>query len=295
MLKILPLKYQPCGYYAVRRCFSSVVICGDSRDPKVFSQLGLDRRPADILITDPPYCLLNRRRKGGDLRDQKSVVKKVDNQITVPRFDDVAAYRQFTQQWLPLCVEKGLKPGAPLIIWTNALGKETIIKACVDLDYEVRGEFVWAKTTSNKDSDFDMLSSTKSEIMLRVYESALIFQHKSTWPKTTEERQALSRIDCTLPWSVISGYHDDHPEGRSLHSKRLISEHPCHKPLRALLPLVGVWSKPGDVILDPFAGSGGVISAVLRAGEGRTVRAVEVVPEWAAFSSSLIEEKTGSS
>ena len=32
--------------------------------------------------------------------------------------------------------------------------------------------------------------------------------------------------------------------------------HPTQKPVAALLPLICAYSRPGDIVLDPFAGSG---------------------------------------
>jgi DNA modification methylase len=37
--------------------------------------------------------------------------------------------------------------------------------------------------------------------------------------------------------------------------------HPTEKPISALLPLVETFSKPGDLVLDPFAGSGSTLHA----------------------------------
>jgi len=37
--------------------------------------------------------------------------------------------------------------------------------------------------------------------------------------------------------------------------------HPTQKPLAALMPLIQAFSKPGDIVLDPFAGSGSTLLA----------------------------------
>jgi adenine-specific DNA-methyltransferase len=42
--------------------------------------------------------------------------------------------------------------------------------------------------------------------------------------------------------------------------------HPTQKPLSALLPLVQAFSRPGDLVLDPFAGSGSTLVAAQRLG-----------------------------
>ena len=37
--------------------------------------------------------------------------------------------------------------------------------------------------------------------------------------------------------------------------------HPTQKPVKALTPLIRSFSKPGDIILDPFCGSGSTLMA----------------------------------
>ena len=94
---------------------SNMVTSGDSRVAATYARAKLGKTPlefADILITDPPYCLLNRRRTGGDLRDPKIRKKKIDDSDTVTRFENLKEYKTFTKEWLKPCIEYGLKPGA---------------------------------------------------------------------------------------------------------------------------------------------------------------------------------------
>ncbi|MGZ6143757.1 MAG: site-specific DNA-methyltransferase, partial [Myxococcales bacterium] len=70
-------------------------IAGDARDAETYRRALGGGRVA-LLLTDPPYCLLTRRRKGGDLRDKRAGVK-IDRDPIV-RFEDVRAYRKFTEE-----------------------------------------------------------------------------------------------------------------------------------------------------------------------------------------------------
>ena len=227
-------------------------VCADATSAEGYRRaLGGER--AHLLHTDPPYCLLTRRRKGGDLRDPRA--RKIDREPVV-RFETVRDYRAFTEAWLPLAIEH-LLPDAPLVIWTNLLGKEPIQKTAARLGYpHLLGEFIWAKRTREVNSN---------EQLLRVYEVALVLS------RTPAPPEDLSRPP--LPWSVVTGY-DDEGEGPRWGS------HPHHKPLAALAPLILSWSKPGELVLDPFAGSGSIPVASLRL--GRRAACLEKVPEWAA-------------
>ncbi|MGA9519885.1 MAG: DNA methyltransferase, partial [Myxococcaceae bacterium] len=150
-----------------------------------------------------------------------------------------------------------VKEGAPLVIWTNLLGKEPILRAAAALGYShLRGEFIWAKRTREVNAN---------EQLLRVYEVALVLMK--------EPAPVLTAADRPVPWSVVTGY-DDEGEGDTW------GEHPHHKPFSSIEPLLRAWSKPGDLVLDPFAGSGSIPVAALRL-ERRTA-CLEKKPDWAA-------------
>lgn len=234
-------------------------ICADATQAGGYAR-ALGGEKAELLLTDPPYCLLTRRRKGGDLRDPRG--RKIDRD-PVLRFESVRDYRLFTEAWLTQAVAQ-LAPAAPLVIWTNVLGREAILQAAGPLGYAQRwGEFVWAKRTREVNSN---------EQLLRVYETALVLG-----------RTPMAADDPTrppLPWSVVTGY-DDEGEGPEW------GNHPHHKPFAALVPLIRTWSRPGDLILDPFAGSGSIPVAALRL--GRRTACLEKVPDWA----SRVSERLG--
>lgn len=230
----------------VARCLQ-----GDSTQRATW-QLALSGRRADVLLTDPPYCLLVRRRKGGDERDPKG--RKIDSG-PVRRFEDVRSYRDFTRQWLSLAVEH-LVPGAPLVIWTNLLGREPITTVSRELGYpSLLGEYVWGKRTRQSNS---------GEEILRVVETALVF---------LPSQRARSVADPPLPWAAVAGYDDDGEAGRW-------GNHPNHKPFGVIEPLVRAWSRPGQLIVDPFAGSGSIAAAARRL--ERDAVTIELERDWAA-------------
>jgi len=46
--------------------------------------------------------------------------------------------------------------------------------------------------------------------------------------------------------------------------------HPTQKPVEALMPLIGAFTQPGDLVLDPFCGSGSTLDAAQRLGRDWT-------------------------
>jgi len=233
---------------------TSLPIChaADATREEAYLQALGDER-ADLLLTDPPYCLLTRRRKGGDLREPRD--RKIDRDPVV-RFESVRDYRTFTEAWLPKALGH-VKPGAPLLLWTNGLGKEPLLAVARGCGYpHLHGEFYWAKRTREINSN---------EQLLRVYEVALVLGQS---PKPPLSQDALPTV-----WSAVTGY-DDEGEGTST------GEHPHHKPFSAVEPLVRTYSRVGHLVLDPFAGSGSIPAAALRL--GRRVACLELKADWAA-------------
>jgi site-specific DNA-methyltransferase (adenine-specific) len=149
-----------------------------------------------------------------------------------------------------------LQPDAPLVIWTNFLGKEPIAQVAGGLGYAGVGEFTWAKRTSVRQGN---------EQLLRVYEVALVFLRQPL--------PALASGDPPRTWCVAASYDEDGEAERW-------GSHPNHKPFSVLEPLVRSWTRPGELLLDPFAGSGSIPAAALRL--ERRAACIEIEPEWAA-------------
>ena len=233
-------------------------LAADARLEETYRRV-LQGERAALLLTDPPYCLLTRRRKGGDLREKRRGVK-IDRDPVV-RFEDVRAYRRFTAEWLPAAAAH---VDGPLVVWTNFLGKEPIRSAARELGYREAGEFLWAKRTSERDGN---------ELLLRVYETALVF--------LKEPLSELRPQDVQRAWCVAAAYDDEGEAAKW-------GNHPNHKPFSVLEPLVRQWSRPGDLVLDPFAGSGSIPAAALRL--QRRVACSEIEPEWAGRVSRRLSE-----
>jgi site-specific DNA-methyltransferase (adenine-specific) len=234
-------------------------IHGDSTRPENYELLFDDGKKASMLYADPPFCLLTRRRKKGDLRDPKRSKVAHDS---VTRFENVREFKAFTRSWMEPAAAK-VKDDGILCIWINFLGKDPIKAIAKDIGFDhFLGEFQWAKLTKG---------GSGNEVMARIYEVALVFSRKA--PKT------LSNSDLPVCWSVVGKYDED---GEALKW----GNHPNHKPFTALEPLLRTYSQPGDIILDPFSGSGSTPAASLKL--GRNIRAIELREEWAAMTRKRI-------
>jgi site-specific DNA-methyltransferase (adenine-specific) len=246
------------------------VLVSDATHGEAYAAL-LGGALADSLHTDPPYCLLTRRQKDGTLRSPSGAarLRKLDDE-TVVRFESVRAYSAFTDAWLAAALPR-VKPDGTLAIWTNALGRTPLLRAVTARGWVLRGEFVWAKPT--KAASVGAVEARSSEVLLRAYESALVF----TRCAGTRPPGVVSDDweEAALPWAIVSGYTDWGEEGTA-------HPHPHHKPFKVIAPLVATWTRKGDVVLDPFVGSGAILAAARRLGRGGL--GMEIKQEWADFA-----------
>jgi site-specific DNA-methyltransferase (adenine-specific) len=183
----------------------------------------------------------------------------------VRRFEDVRAYRAFTRAWLSMAVQH-LEPGAPLVVWTNLLGRGPVLEEAAALGWSaLRGEYVWGKRTREGNS---------GEELLRVVETAVVLSRTPAPPSAAG--------DLPVPWAVVAGYDDEGEAARW-------GSHPNHKPFGVLEPLVRAWSRPGALVVDAFAGSGSIPAAALAL--GREAACIELEPEWAERVTSRLESR----
>jgi site-specific DNA-methyltransferase (adenine-specific) len=287
------------------RLFHYHLVCEDATRLSSYKSLehsqGKEFSKANILITDPPYCLLERKKLDGGLRDEKLRKRKTDNSSEVPRFANLSSYREFTVKWLSLALKHGLQSNAPLIIWSNPLGKEIITDVCKDYKYDLVGEYLWLKKSSD--------NKGTQETLLRCYESALVFSshRKNSHPSDSEDILLHGKTvkSYNLPWSVVSGYHGttntgsgsisgSSPVSSSSSSTVVPHNHPCHKPVVVLKPLISTWTRPGDLVLDPFSGSGAVALAIRELGEGRSYLGIEVLNDWVEQTRKTLSNSSSS-
>lgn len=77
-----------------------------------------------------------------------------------------------------------------------------------------------------------------------------------------EQAYLLAKGNPTLPEHPIPDVLDFPYTGNKLH--------PTQKPVEALRPLIEAFSKPGDLVLDPFCGSGSTLAAAQKLGRDWT-------------------------
>ncbi|MEM1150349.1 MAG: site-specific DNA-methyltransferase [Pseudomonadota bacterium] len=240
----------------------NTIIEGDCID--VLSRLPDDS--VDLIFADPPY---NLQLGGGLTRPDQSTVDGVTDDWD--RFDSFDAYDLFTHHWMSAC-HRVLKPdGAIWVIgsYHNIFRVGTVLQ---DTGFWIQNDIVWLK--SNPMPNF------KGTRFQNAHET-LIWAGKNERSKVTFNYHALKtfnddkqmRSDWTIP--LCTG-------GERLKDGSGKKAHPTQKPEALLRRILLATSNPGDLVLDPFSGTG-TTAAVAKA-LGRDYIGIERETDYARLS-----------
>jgi len=193
----------------------------------------------DVVFADPPYNL----QLGGDLlRPNNTKVDGVDNDWD--RFDGFKTYDEFTRAWLAEA-RRALKPDGTLWVigsYHNIFRVGTVLQ---DLGYWILNDVIWRK--SNPMPNFRGRRFTNAHETLiwaaRDKDSRYRFNYDSM--KALNDDLQM-RSDWYLP--LCTG-----PERLKENGKKA---HPTQKPESLLHRVIMASSEVGDLVLDPFFGTG---------------------------------------
>ncbi len=217
--------------------FLNTIIKGDC----VAALEALPENSVDVIFADPPYNL----QLAGDLhRPDHSKVDAVDN--AWDQFDSFRAYDAFTRAWLLAC-RRVLKPNGTIWVigsYHNIFRVGTVLQ---DLNFWILNDIVWRKT--NPMPNFRgrrFQNAHETMIWASQGQGAKGYTFNYEAMKAANEDVQM-RSDWLFP--ICSG-------GERLKGKDGKKAHPTQKPEALLARVLMSSSKPGDVVLDPFFGSG---------------------------------------
>ena len=195
---------------------------------------------ADLIFADPPY---NLQLKGDLHRPDQSKVDAVDDHWD--QFDSFADYDRFTKEWLT-AARRVLKDTGSIWVIGSYHNIFRVGATLQDLGFWILNDVIWRK--SNPMPNFRGKRFTNAhETMIWATKHP-----KQQYTFNYEAMKALNdelqmRSDWTLP--ICAGHERlKGADGQKAHSTQ--------KPESLLHRVIVSSTKPGDVILDPFFGSG---------------------------------------
>ncbi|AOQ23070.1 Modification methylase DpnIIB [Moorella thermoacetica] len=195
---------------------------------------------ADMIITDPPYGI---SRNVVIKRGEGTKFSGGDISLYFGPWDDFAGEEDFwgfTLAWVR-AADKLLRPGGMFCSFFDR-DKINFLSAFLQksLGYKQKGYFLWVKPNP--------VPQVRKVKFMNAWEVCGMWQ-KPGGPLTFDWRLGQHPDYLILPTNA---------DGKRLH--------PTQKPLRLAETLVAYWSRPGDLILDPFLGSGTTVLAAKRLG-----------------------------
>ena len=250
---------------------------GVGQDGRLWAVVHGDCRPVmadmpagsvDMVFADPPYKL-----SSGGITCRSGKIASVDKADwdRPLGFDEDHA---FHMEWLT-AVRRVLKPNGTLWVSGTYHAIYSVAFAMQSLGYHIINDICWFKP--NAPPNMARRCFTASHETLIWAKLSKKARHTFNYERM---REANASKQMRTVWTITA------PSRR----EKVYGRHPTQKPLALLTRCIEAASQPGDLILDPFCGSGttGVAAVQL----GRRFVGIELEPEYCKLSVARINAET---
>jgi modification methylase len=226
----------------------------------------------DLVFADPPYNLQLERDL---LRPNNTVVDGVDD--AWDKFASFADYDRFTRVWLSEC-RRVLKPNGAIWLIGSYHNIFRLGVALQDLGFWLQNDIVWRKVNP--------MPNFRGRRFTNAHET-LIWAGRDRKSRVTFNYEAMKALNDDLQmrsdwlFPICSG-----PERLKDATGR--KAHPTQKPEALLHRVLVASTNPGDLVLDPFFGTGTTGAAAKRL--GRRWLGIERDPDYAAGAQARIDK-----
>ena len=200
---------------------------------------GLPDACVDMIFADPPYNL----QLGGELhRPDGSHVDAVTDHWD--KFSSFAAYDRFTRQWLSEA-RRILKPNGTIWVIGSYHNIFRVGAAVQDLGYWILNDIVWRKANPMPNFRGTRFTNAHETLIWASHNEKSRYAFNYRAMKTLNDELQM-RSDWEFP--ICAGPERLKEGGHKVH--------PTQKPEALLYRVLLACTKPGDVVLDPFFGTG---------------------------------------
>lgn len=218
------------------------LLCGDSTRPADYERL-MEGQKAALLSTDPPYCVDytgNDRPKAG--KDWSAVYKEVEIK------NAMQFYHDFYEAALV-----HMKKNTAFYLWHASKRRSEIELVCQQLGILVHQEIIWVKPCAVMTYSFYNWQ----------HEPCLMLWKKGQKPPIRPKFKSFGTVwvvgferegDPTVPEYYTDVWKVTWEDGKKRPPEDI--EHPTVKPVELFARPMRVHTRPGDLCLEPFCGSG---------------------------------------
>ncbi len=240
------------------------IVCGSATEPETLRRLMEYDAPARLVLTDEPYNVpIAGHVTGGRHREFAMASGEMTD----------AEYLAFNEAWMAAALPC-LRDGGVFGTFIDWRGYPTVHSAAVKLGLKPLNLIVWAKTNAGMGS----LYRSQHELLP-------LFKNGSATHVNNIELGKRGRWRSNV-WT--------YPGASSLGSdaRRGLEDHPIVKPTAMLEDALLDLAERGDIVIDPFLGSGSTLIAAHKT--GRVCRGVELDPLYVDVIVRRFEAATGS-
>ena len=194
----------------------------------------------DLVFADPPYNL----QLAGELtRPDQTFVEGVSE--TWDQFDSFRSYDHFSETWLKEC-HRLIKPNGAIWVIGSYHNIFRLGKIIQDLGFWILNDVIWRKTNPMPNFRGRRFTNAHETLIWAAKSAKSKYQFNYESMKMLNEDVQM-RSDWSLP--ICNGQE----RLKDSYGKKV---HPTQKPENLLTRIVLATTKPGDLILDPFFGTG---------------------------------------
>ena len=250
------------------------LVCGDATDPEVIAA-ALDGNQAALVLTDPPYNV--------DYTGGTKQALKIVNDAMSP-----AAFKQLLNGFFRAALKHTI-PGGPIYVFYATAEEIAFRQAMLDTGWLYKQNLVWIKdrfVLSRQDYHW------QHEPILYGWKPGAAHRWYGGYTPTTliDDQIDPARLKKSELIDIVTRLFDTTTAIRSSRPHANI-DHPTSKPVALLVRLLENSSQHGDLVLDPFGGSGSTLIACHR--KHRVAATVELDPRYADVICRRYQEHTG--
>jgi len=206
----------------------------------------IDENSIDLIFADPPYNLSGNglKWKGNKTGGDWYMVNEEWDKMTAPE------YMQFTRKWIRGC-GKALKKTGSIYIACSYHNISEVMIVLKQLDFKINNIITWYKTNAMPNMTKRVFTHSTEFVVWAIKGSGWTFNYEKIKEINPEKQKDGSRKQMRDVWSLplVQGKERLRgKDGRALH--------PTQKPEEMLKRIIIASSNEGDLVLDPFLGSG---------------------------------------
>ena len=231
---------QPASFRSAKAASRELPLDSILQGDCVAEMARLPDKSVDMIFADPPYNL----QLGGDLfRPEGSRVDAVDDDWD--KFESLTAYDNFTREWLEQA-RRVLKDSGTIWVIGSYHNIYRVGALLQDADFWILNDIVWRKTNPMPNFRGTRFTNAHETLLWCAKDEKARYTFNYRAMKALNDDLQM-RSDWLLP--ICAG-------GERVKGEDGSKAHPTQKPEALLYRILLACTRPGDVVLDPFFGTG---------------------------------------